>query len=481
MILPEQQFNIKDLNEKFYCALLTKSLFMVDNINATGFYPKDIVMKIKLICPTSYDLNNKPIKVKKATLPPLSILYIAGLTPREHDVTIVDECVQSIDFDEPVDLAGITSMTFTAKRAYQIADEFRKRNVKVVMGGIHASALPAEALEHADAVVSGEADDLWETVLEDVLNDDLKRTYQSDHRPALDNLPPPRFDLLDPSRYVRLPFRQSPNMPIQTARGCPFNCEFCSVSKFWGKRIRFRPVKEVVNEIVQSKADTFFFTDDNFVADSQRTLELCESLVTLKIKYICQIDSLAYKKPEIIQALRKSGCFLAFIGFESIHKSTLAGISKGFNQPDKYPTLIRVLHANKINVYASIILGFENDNPQTAEETSKFLIAHKVGLASFFRLTPLPGTRLYDQLEKQGFLIDPKWWLKRGEGAEALVKYPANPFTGEQLTAIAMKHFYSWKSMLRRLLPLKAFYLDVLPFNYNAYKKVKAFSKTTIL
>ena len=191
-------------------------------------------MKIKLICPTSYDLDNKLIKVNTATLPPLSILYIAGLTPRQHDVAIVDECVQSIDFDEPVDLVGITSMTFTAKRAYQIADEFRKRNVKVVMGGIHALVLPEEALSHADAVVCGEADELWETVLEDVLNDDLKRTYQTAQRPSLDNLPPPRFDLLDISKYVRLPFRHGPSMPIQTARGCPFNCEFCSVSKFWG-------------------------------------------------------------------------------------------------------------------------------------------------------------------------------------------------------------------------------------------------------
>jgi radical SAM superfamily enzyme YgiQ (UPF0313 family) len=438
-------------------------------------------MKIKLICPTSYDFNNKLIKVNKATMPPLSILYIAGLTPKEHDVKIVDECVQTIDFDEPVDLVGITSMTFTAKRAYQIADEFRKKNVKVIIGGIHASAVLEEALAYADTVVIGEADDLWETVLEDALNDELKSIYRSDQRPTLDNLPAPRFDLLDTAKYVRLPFRRSPNMPIQTARGCPFNCEFCSVSKFWGNKIRFRPVKDIVNEIALSKADTFFFTDDNFVANPQRTLELCEALIPLKIKYICQIDSLAFKNLEIIRALRKSGCFMAFVGFESINRSTLADISKSFNKPDNYPKLIRMLHTNKINVYASIILGFEKDNPQTAEETANFLIDHKVGLASFFRLTPLPGTRLYDQLDKKGFLIDKKWWLKRGEGTEALVKYPGNPYTGEQLTSISMKHFYSWKSIFKRLFPFKAFYLDVLPFNYNSYKKVKAFSKTTIL
>ena len=270
-------------------------------------------------------------------------------------------------------------------------------------------------------------------------------------------------------------------MPIQTARGCPFNCEFCSVSKFWGNKIRFRPIDDIVNEIKLSKSDTFFFTDDNFVANPKRTLELCQALIPLKIKYICQIDSLAFKNPEIIAALRKSGCFMAFVGFESIRSGTLAGISKSFNKPDNYPKLIQMLHTNKINVYASIILGFEKDDPRIAEETASFLIDHKVGLASFFRVTPLPGTRMFEQLDQQGFLVDNRWWLTRGEGEESLVKYPDNPYTGEQLTAIAMKNFYSAKSILKRFLPFKAFQLDVMPFNYSFYKKVKAFSKTTVL
>lgn len=439
------------------------------------------MMKIKLICPTSYDLDNKLIKFKKATLPPLSILYIAGLTPEGHDVKVLDESVQMIDFDEPVDLVGITAMTFTAKRAYQIADEFRKRNVKVIMGGIHVSSLPEEALEHADSVVIGEADSLWCTVLQDLSNDELKKTYKNGRMDQLDNLPSPRFDLLDTTKYVRLPFRRSPNIPIQTARGCPFNCEFCSVSKFWGNKLRFRPISDIVNEIAQSKADTVFFTDDNFVANPQRTLELCNALSPLGIKYICQIDSLAFKHPEIIKALKKSGCFMTFIGFESINHNTLSNISKGFNKPDNYPILINMLHRNKINVYASIILGFEKDDPASAKETAEFFINQKVGLASFFRLTPLPGTRLFERLEKQGFMIDNKWWLSRGEGRESLVKYPDNPYTGEELTSIAMKHFYSWKSIFKRFLPFKIFYLDVLPFNYNSYKKVRAYSKTTIL
>ena len=398
-------------------------------------------MKIKLICPTSYDLDNKLIKLKKATLPPLSILYIAGLTPKEHDVKVIDECVQTIDFEEPVDLVGISSMTFTAKRAYQIADEFRKRNVKVVIGGIHASSCVEETLQHADSVVIGEADSLWKIVLQDVSNGNLNETNKKGRMDQLDNLPSPRFDLLDTTKYVRLPFRSSPNIPIQTARGCPFNCEFCSVSKFWGNKLRFRPIPDVIKEISASKADTVFFTDDNFVANPQRTLELCDALSPLGIKYICQIDSLAFKHPEVIEALKKSGCFLVFVGFESINKNTLKNISKGFNKPDNYPILIKMLHRNNINLYASIILGFENDDPASAIDTAEFLIKHKVGLASFFRLTPFPGTRLFEKLEKQGVLVDKKWWLLRGEGFKPLIKYPNNPHTGEELTTIAMKHF----------------------------------------
>jgi radical SAM superfamily enzyme YgiQ (UPF0313 family) len=438
-------------------------------------------MRIKLICPTSYDLHNKLIKVKKATLPPLSILYLAGLTPREHDVQVVDESVQSINFHEAVDLVGITSMTFTAKRAYEIADAYRKRNVKVVMGGIHVSWAEGEALEHADSVVIGEADDLWQQVLQDALDNTLKKTYRGRRKDQLESLPPPRFELLDKTKYVRLPFRQGPIIPIQTTRGCPYNCEFCSVSKFWGNRVRFRPIQDVIDEISIAHGDTVFFTDDNFFADAKRTLELCRELIPLRIKYICQIDSLAFRHPETIKALKKSGCFMVFVGFESIYKNNLKDVNKSFNEPSNYTNLIRMLHANKINVYASIIFGFERDDPRKVEETVKFLIDRKVALASFFRLTPFPGTPLFERLDKEGVLIDRQWWLKRGEGSGALVKYPDNPYTGEELASIGMKYFYSPRSIFKRFFPLKNFSLDVLPFNLHAHKKLRKYDKTTLL
>jgi radical SAM superfamily enzyme YgiQ (UPF0313 family) len=438
-------------------------------------------MKIKLICPTTYELDHKLIKLKKATVPPLSILYIAGLTPKEHNVKIVDECVQTIDFDEPVDLVGISVMSSTAKRAYEIADEFRRRNVTVVMGGIHASSVVEEALEHANTVVIGEADDSWKIVLQDASNGKLKRTYKYKRKDPLDNLPHPRFDLLDTNKYIRLPFRRSPNIPVQTARGCPFNCDFCTVSKFWGNKIRFRPIKEVIDEITLSNADTVFFTDDNFVANPRRTLELCDALSRLKIKYFCQIDSLAFKHPEIIQGLKKSGCFMVFVGFESINKENLKTINKGFNEPKDYQTLIKMFHRNKVNVHACCILGFENDDPKTAEETVNFLIKQKVEMASFFRLTPLPGTRLLERMTAQGVLKDNQWWLTKDVAVQELITYPNNPYTPGQLKSIANEQFFSWKSILKRFVPPHFFKLDALILNIITHEKVKKFKKSTVL
>jgi radical SAM superfamily enzyme YgiQ (UPF0313 family) len=438
-------------------------------------------MKIKLICPTSYDLDNKLIKLKQASLPPLSILYLAGLTPEEHEVKIVDECVQPIDFDEAADLVGITALTFTAKRAYQIADEYRRRNVKVVMGGIHASSTVEEVLEHADSVAIGEADDLWTQIIREAADDNLKKTYSAKRKDRLDNLPHPRFGLLDETKYIRLPFRKSPIIPIQTARGCPFNCEFCSVSRFWGNKLRFRPIRDVIDEITESHADTVFFTDDNFTASAERTIELCKELRHLRIRYICQIDSLAFKHPDIIKALGKSGCLMVFVGFESIYKDNLKNVNKGFNDPGNYSKLIKLLHKNRISVYAGIIFGFEKDDPSKVEHTVKFLIDEKVELASFFRMTPFPGTRLFDRLDKENVLVDGKWWLKRGENLGSLVKYPDNPHTGEELASIAMKSFYSAPSIFKRFFPPRGLFPEVLPLNIHAYRKLRKYDRTTIL
>jgi radical SAM superfamily enzyme YgiQ (UPF0313 family) len=437
-------------------------------------------MRVKIICPSSYDPNNQLIKLQLASSPPLSILYLAGLTPREHEVSVVDEVVQSVDFEEPVDLVAITSATVAVRRAYQIADEFRRRDVKVVMGGIHATSLPNEALEHVDTVVLGEGDEIWPKVLEAAQQGALRRVYQGTRRESLENLPFPRFDLVDRSRYVRFPFRKTPIFPIQTARGCPHLCDFCSVSVFWGRKLRFRPIKDIVAEIRSSQADTFFFTDDNFIAHPRRTRELVEAITPLNIRYICQIDTLAHREPELIRAIGRSGCFLAFVGFESLKTKDLTEVNKFFTNPSHYPELIRLLHKNGINVYASFMIGFEHDSPDTTLATANFLIDQKVSLASFFRLTPYSGTRLYDRLVRDGSLIDKTWWLRTGE-IPSLVKYPGNTYTAEELSSLAMRRFFSLPSILKRFFPLPLFKIPLLGRNLFLRNKLKRFKWVTIV
>jgi radical SAM superfamily enzyme YgiQ (UPF0313 family) len=437
-------------------------------------------MRIKIICPSLFDSNNQLVKLRRASSPPLSILYLAALTPREHDVSLVDEVVQSLDFEEPVDLVAITSATVAVRRAYQIADEFQRRKVRVVMGGIHATSLPNEALEHVDAVVLGEGDEIWPTVVKDAQQGALRRIYHGTRRESLANLPFPRFDLIDKSRYVRLPFRKTPIYPVQTARGCPHLCDFCSVSVFWGRKMRFRPVEDIVAEIRYSQADTIFFTDDNFLAHPRRTRELVEALTPLNIRYICQFDTLAHREPELIRAIARSGCFLAFVGFESIETRILADVNKPFNNPSQYPELIRLLHKNGINIYASFMIGFEHDDFDTARATADFLIDQKVSLASFFRLAPYAGTSLYDRFSQAGFLLDKTWWLRTGE-IHSLVRFPEKAYSGEELSSSAMRRFFSLPSILKRFLPLSLFKIPFLGQNLYIHKQLKRFKGATIV
>ena len=408
-------------------------------------------MNIKIILPTCYDEHGKLLKVGKVVFPNLTILYLAGMVPKEHPVTVTDESLQDIDFDTPTDLVGISVNTPNASRAYEVADEFRKRGVTVVLGGIQPTFLPDEARPHADALVIGEAEDAWPALIRDREHGDLKPLYRSARRESLANLAHPRFDLIDYAKYVRLPFRRSPMIPIQTARGCPHDCEFCSVSEFWGQKLRVRPVEEVVAEIQLSRADTFFFTDDNFFADTRRARQLMEALVPLKIKYFCQLDTTVARHPELLKLLAQSGCMLSFIGIESLSPASLKRMKKGFNRPEEYKTLFQLLHRHGINVYASIIVGFDGDDQALIHDTVDFLIKQRTSVAAFFPLTPFPGTPLYDRLKSEQRLIADDWWLGSDYASRFIrIKYGPGEATNVELRKLAMERFYALPSIVKR-------------------------------
>jgi radical SAM superfamily enzyme YgiQ (UPF0313 family) len=362
-------------------------------------------LRLLLIQPSQIIDGGKVYKSKKIMFPRLSLPVLASLCPPETEIKIIDEYFEEINFGEPVDLVGISFMTSQAPRAYQIGDEFKKRGKGVVMGGIHASALPEEALIHADAVVVGEAEGIWPTVLEDFRKGMMEGVYRSPQFPSLNGLPIPRYDLLQKDRYRLLKI----NFPIQASRGCPFHCEFCSVSRFWGNQFRFRPVEEVVREIQKTSLKKIFFIDDNITGHRAYARELFRALIPLKIRWVGQAPLSLAKDEELLNLAAESGCAVLFMGIESLSESNLASIGKGLFKAHEIPQLFRRFREKGIQIHASIIFGLDDDGPDVFHKTVEFLIREKVAYSEFFLLTPLPGTSLRERLEEEDRILDYDW------------------------------------------------------------------------
>ena len=344
-------------------------------------------MKLLLIQPSHLLNGGRVYKPRWPWLPNLTMPTIAALTPPDVKVTIIDEYVQEIDFDAPVDLVGLTAVITQSTRAYQIADQFRRRGVPVVMGGHHASTLPEEALQHCDAVVIGEAEGIWPTVIEDAKRGKLEPLYQMNGYPSLEGLPKPRLSLLPLHRYCTSFF------PIQTTRGCPFHCDFCAVTSFFGGTYRFRPAEEVVEEVKAISSRNIFFVDDNIAANPSRAKELFQALIPLRLRWLSQANLTIANDPELLDLTVKSGCFALFIGLESLSEANLKQVGKTFNRPAEYPEAIRRIQKAGIHIWASFIFGLDDDDETVFERTVRFLEQNRLPMASFFAYVPLPGTR----------------------------------------------------------------------------------------
>lgn len=419
-------------------------------------------MQIEFIYPTrdrlSRSSNAVNSKKRKALFPPLNLCVLAALTPPDVEVSLTDENNSTIDFEKPVDLVAITSMSCTAPRMYAIADAFRRRGVPVVLGGSHVSVLPDEAAEHADAVVVGEADDMWRDVVEDARAGSLRRVYRSSVLPSMQNLPIPRRDILKRDGYY------FPNT-VQTSRGCPFRCSFCSVPLYSGNRYRFRPIDDVVKEISLLEGTNIIgFTDDNIMGDRQRAKELFRALKPLKILWGGQIDMMAAEDDEILHLAHESGCRGVFVGIESISRQSVLEANKGFNHPEKYLQTIRRIHRHGIRILGSFVFGFDHDDEDVFDRTVDFAIKAKLELAQFSILTPLPGTPLYHKLEAEGRLLTKDWWsYSLGE----VVFKPAkmSPEALKQGQIRAWKRFYKVKSIVSRTLHLGGWFPAIFVAN----------------
>ena len=343
-------------------------------------------------------------------LPFLGLPTIAAYTPPDCEVKMVDERISPVDFNEDVDLVGITAMTPLATRAYEIAGEFKRRGKTVVMGGMHVSALPEEALQHCDAVAIGEGEKVWPRMVEDFKRGELKEIYRADELLNLGEALPPRWDIVDKTRYSPVDF-------IETTRGCPINCNFCAVTQFYGAKYRTKPVELVEEMVARVKPvdkvfalkNLIFFVDDNIIANRQHCIKLLNMLKSYNIQWVGQASVAVAKDDELLQLMSETRCLGLFIGMESLSEDALAECGKRINKPAEYLEAVAKLHQFSIGVQAAFIIGFDNDDVSIFPKMEKFI--RKSNFDSLFLsiLTPYPGTRFYQKIEGEGRLLHKDW------------------------------------------------------------------------
>jgi len=377
--------------------------------------------------------------------PYLALTTIAALTTDDWEISIVDENVESLDFSDLPDLAAISIMTPLAKRGYQIADTYRQKGVPVVLGGIHPTMMKDESKTHADAVAVGEAEQVWRQVLSDCKQGDLKSFYKATNFCRLEGLPMAKRDLLNRRGYFFV-------NTIQTTRGCPFDCSFCSVTSFYGRTYRVRPVGDVINEIGHMERGFVFFVDDNIVGKPSYAKELFRALIPLDIKWFSQASLSIVKDRELLDLAQRSGCRGLFIGFESLSQESLNAMGKSNARVSGYTEGIKKIHDHGIGIQGSFIFGTDEDDQSIFSDVLRFIEKTHLEAVLFSILTPFPGTRIKDALLTENRIIDTDW-----------EKYDMNHvvFRPKKMTPRqlqdgfnwAYKRLYGYRSIVKRLFP----------------------------
>jgi radical SAM superfamily enzyme YgiQ (UPF0313 family) len=404
-------------------------------------------MRILLYCPDN--------GVTRNFMPHLWMFLLKSLTPPQHEVLLIDGNTQPMTdadlvryaLDRKIGLVGIGAMTRMIAKAYRVADALRAAGVPVVMGGPHVTEVPGEALgreggvRHADAVALGEADETWPLIVEDAATGRLKETYApmdafgQERKPSLDDYPEIPWESVDLDQFNRVPGFLKPLMqrlhypwetfhiiPIESGRGCPYGCDFCTVTGFFGDSIRFRSNESIVNEMLRLKARerrtrgkiAVFFVDDNFAINVKRTKALLRDIIAAgaQLSWVGQISANLLRDEELVDLIADSGGKWVFIGMESLDPTNLASVSKTFNKPGEYEAVLRRLARRRVYAITSFIFGLDNDSPGVAERTLDQMRSWPPGLPVFGQITPFPATPLYTRLASEGRLTRPKHWLE---------------------------------------------------------------------
>ncbi len=397
-------------------------------------------MKIAFIRPSMFG------EISHDAMKPLIFSIIKPLTPLFAEIIFYDEMIERLPSYIDADVIGMTVDTFSAKRAYNLAEEFKKQGKLIIMGGFHPTMLPDECLNFADSVIVGEAEDTWARVIVDIKNNSLQQKYISQNNCDLSTI---KYDysVFEGKKYNRVGL-------VQFSRGCKFNCDFCSISGFYKGKIRTRPIKNVVEDIKNIKEKYIFFIDDNLFSDEEEAVKLFRAMTPLKKKWVCQISIDIGDDKELLKVMKKSGCIMVLIGFESLNTGNLKQMAKTANINNiDYDRIIKNIYDAGIMIYGTFVIGYDYDNKDSAMKLAEFAMNNNFAIANFNPLMAMPGTKLYLRLNNEKRLSYDDWWINENfrYGDSMLCPLGMNEKELQNSCMNARFFFSSYRSIFKRL------------------------------
>lgn len=427
--------------------------------------------KILLIQPTPYDQHGNLVKKNKLYFVGLALPLLAALTPKDYEVELCYETIEDVPFDTDADLVGISSMGHAVIRTIDIAKKFKELGKTVVLGGYMVSLMPEEAQKYGDSVMIGDAEETWAEMINDYEKGELKKVYYKKLKEL--KTPLPKYELLLNKKIGNF-------LPVQAGRGCPKTCSFCSVHCLYRGQYLKRSIPEVIRDIKKIKElgfKQFLLLDDNIFSNREYAIELCAEIKKLKMHWMTQCSIDIARDEELLKIIASSGCYVLSFGLESISKESLKAMNKGWADPGKYAEQIKIIRKHGIDISTEMVVGADGDTLESIKNTAKFISDNRIAVPRFYILTPIPGTKYFDEMQEQGRIYNHD--IYSYNGCEA-VHVPKN-MTPEELTQAYWELYndvYKMKNIIKRTLLTRSIFKR--PFNAVFYFFVNVFYRRQI-